>query len=377
VTTSSSITVPALDLTLQHQSIRDDLYGAIKQVIEGQRFILGDPVLRLEAAVAQYAGASFGVGCASGTDALFLSLKTLDLEQGDEVITTPFTFFATAGAIHNAGGRPVFVDIDPVTFNLDCDQVATAVTSRTRAILPVHLFGQMAAMEDLLAIAARHGLAVIEDAAQAIGARRKVEGRWQPAGSLGTATAFSFFPTKNLGGWGDGGMVVTNDEALADRVRRLRTHGGLKMYHHEEVGVNSRLDALQAAVLAAKLPHLVRWVEGRRRNAAAYTEALAGIGGVTPAVTDPRNEHVFNQYTIRAQDRDRLREHLKQRDIGATVYYPVPLHAQPCFSHLGYAGKGFPHSERACQEVLSLPVYPELTEEQRGAVVTAVREFYA
>ena len=369
--------VPLLDLKAQLQSIRDEVLPALLSVVESQQFIMGDAVRKLEAEVARTANERYGIACASGTDALLLSLKAMDLAPGAEVIAPAFTFFATAGAIHNAGGRPILVDIDPGTFNLAVDDVAAAITPRTRAIVPVHLFGQMAPMESLLKLAKRHGLAIIEDAAQAIGARRRVDGVWRLAGELGTTGAFSFFPTKNLGAWGDGGMIVTQDAALAERLAKLRTHGGAKEYDHEEVGVNSRLDTLQAAVLLAKLPHLVEWNARRRSRAACYTEGFAGLAGVTAPVTDPLNEHTFHQYTIRAERRDALQAHLKQRGIGSKVYYPRPLHLQPCFAGLGYPAGRFPESERASRHALSLPVYPELTDEQCRTVIDAIRAFYA
>ena len=368
--------VPILDLKAQHAAIRDAVLQKVMPVIEGQTFILGQPVQDLEVRVAALAHARHGIGCASGTDGLLLPLKALDLKPGDEVITTPFTFFATGGAIHNAGGRPVYVDIEPDTYNIDPRAVEAAVTPRTRAILPVHLYGQMAAMEALVPIARKHGLAVIEDACQSIGARRKVDGEWRTAGELGTATSFSFFPSKNLGGWGDGGMVVTSDDAMADRVRRLRTHGGTKMYHHDEVGLNSRLDALQAAVLLAKLPHLEAWSAARRKHAAIYTEAFAGVAEIRTPVIEKDNETIVNQYTIRAERRDALQAHLKAKGIGNAVYYPLPLHLQKCFAYLGYKQGQFPESERAAKEVISLPVYPELTPAQQDEVIAAVRGFY-
>ena len=368
--------VPMLDLKAQHAGIRDALMQRVVPVIEGQTFILGQPVLDLEAQVAALAHARHGIGVASGTDGLLLPLKALDLAPGDEVITSPFTFFATAGAIHNAGARAVFVDIDPATYNLDPGAVEAAIGPRTRAVVPVHLYGQMAALERILPAAARHGLAVIEDACQSIGARRRVEGAWRVAGELGTATSFSFFPSKNLGGWGDGGMVVTSDERMHERVRRLRTHGGTKLYHHDEVGVNSRLDALQAAVLLAKLPYLAQWSEARRANAAWYGRALAGLDAVRSPLTDPANEHIFHQYVIEAERRDELQAHLKAQGIGTAIYYPVPLHLQPCFGYLGYRHGSLPAAERAVARVLALPVYPELTEAQRTHVVGAIRGFY-
>ena len=323
-------------------------------------------------------GTPFGV--ASGTDALLLVLKTLDLQQGDEVIAPAFTFFATAGAIHNAGGRPVFVDIRPDTFNLNVAAVESAITERTRAIIPVHLFGQMADMERLRAIAREHGLFILEDAAQAVGATQKIESDVVAAGASGGAGAFSFFPSKNLGGFGDGGMITTNDGELADRLRRLRVHGGHKTYHHEEIGTNSRLDALQAAVLNAKLPFLEEWTAGRNRNAALYDERLAPLeerGLARRPVIRDGNRSVFNQYTIRVENRDGLRKELSDRGVGHAVYYPTPLHLQPCFEHLGGAVGDHPVSEEAAAEVISLPIFPELTEGELDEVVRAIEEFYS
>jgi dTDP-4-amino-4,6-dideoxygalactose transaminase len=369
--------IPLLDLRAQFETIKDDLLPALMEVIEAQHFIMGGQVRQLEEQVAAACHARFGIACASGTDALLLSLKALNLGPGDEVITTPFTFFATAGAIHNAGGRPVFVDIDPATYNFVLDQVAAAITPRTRAIVPVHLYGQLVPMERVMELAEEHGLAVIEDAAQAIGARRRIDGSWRLAGELGASGAFSFFPSKNLGGWGDGGMIVTQDEALAERLRKLRTHGGAKQYHHEEIGTNSRLDTLQAAILLKKLEHLAEWNAARRVRAATYDAAFGEIDEVAAPATDEANEHIYHQYTIRVPRRDELRQHLIDRGIGCAVYYPRPLHLQPCFAGLGYAEGSLPESERACREVLSLPVYPELTGEQQSAVIDAIREFYA
>ena len=366
--------VPLLDLKAQFRAIRDEVMPALTAAIEAQQFIMGPAVGELEAAVAALCATREAIACASGTDALLIPLKVL-LAPGDEVITSPFTFFATAGAIANAGGRPVFVDIDPATFNLDPVQVEAAITPRTRAIVPVHLYGQMAPMERLLPLAERHGLAIVEDGAQAIGARRRIDGAWRVAGGLGTVGAFSFFPSKNLGAWGDGGMMVTQDAALGERLRKLRVHGGAKQYFHEEIGTNSRLDTLQAVVLKAKLPHLADWSARRRAHARFYNEALAGLRGITPPVTDPANEHIFHQYTIRSDRRDELVAWLKQRGIGCAVYYPKPLHLQPCFAPLGYREGQFPVTERAARDVVSLPVYPELTGEQRDAVVGAIREF--
>lgn len=371
------MTVPLLDLVAQYRAIKDDVLAAMMPVIERQGFIMGAEVGRLEEAVARLSHTKHGVACASGTDALLLPLKALDLKPGDEVITTAFTFFATAGTVHNAGATPVFVDIDPETFNISPEAIEAAITPRTRAIIAVHLFGQMAPVERILPIARRHNLALIEDAAQAIGARRQIDGTWRAAGELGTAGTLSFFPTKNLGAWGDGGMVVTQDDALAERLRKLRLHGGAKQYFHEEVGTNSRLDTLQAAVLLAKLPYLEGWSAARRRNAARYTEAFRDLPAVCPPRTDPANEHIFNQYTLRVERRDDLQAHLKARGIGHAVYYPLALHLQPCFAHLGYRRGALPVTEAATESVISLPIYPELTAQQQDAVIEAVRAFYA
>jgi dTDP-4-amino-4,6-dideoxygalactose transaminase len=337
---------------------------------------MGPAVAQLEAKVAELSHARHGVGCASGTDALLLPLKALNLKPGDEIITSPFTFFATAGAIHNAGGTPVFVDIEPGTFNIDPAAVEAAVTPRTRAIMPVHLYGQMAEMERLLAIAQRRGLKVIEDAAQAIGARRSIDGVWRMAGELGWVTGYSFFPSKNLGAWGDAGMMVTSDDAAAERLRKLRLHGGAKMYHHEEVGTNSRLDTLQAAVLLAKLPHLAEWSSRRREHAAYYGAGLAEVGAVRTPVVAPGNEHIFHQYTLRVERRDALQAHLKAKGIGSAIYYPIPLHRQACFASLGYKAGSLPRSEQAAEDVLSLPIFPELTHAQLDQVIDAIAEFY-
>ena len=368
--------VPLLDLVAQYRAIKDEVLPALQAVIESQQFVMGPPVPQLEGAVARLAHAKHGIACASGTDALLLPLKALDLAPGDEVITTPFTFFATAGAIHNAGSTPVFVDIEPGTFNIDPAAVAAAITPRTRAIVPVHLYGQMAAMERLLVIARGRGVKIVEDAAQAIGARRSIDGEWRMAGELGWATGYSFFPSKNLGAWGDGGMMVTSDDALAERLRKLRLHGGAKQYHHDEVGTNSRLDSVQAAVLLAKLPHLADWSSTRRAHAATYTKALKDVAGVRTPVIDGANEPIFHQYTLRVERRDELQAHLKKHGIGTAVYYPVPLHLQNCFRHLGYTRGRLPEAERAAAEVISLPIYPELTPEQIGYVVDTIRGFY-
>ncbi len=370
------MTVPLLDLKAQYAAIKDAVMPALLAVIERQQFIMGAEVPALEEAVARVSRVRHGIGCASGTDALLLPLKALELKPGDEVICPAFTFFATAGTVHNAGGTPVFVDIDPGTFNVSPAAIEAAITPRTRAIIVVHLFGQLAALEAVLALAARRGIPVIEDAAQAIGARRRIEGHWRTAGELGWCGTLSFFPSKNLGAWGDAGMMLTQDEALAERLRRLRLHGGARQYHHDEVGTNSRLDTLQAAVLLAKLPFLEVWSRLRRERAHWYTERFRGHPAVVPPAEDPANEHIFHQYTIRVPRRDALLEHLRGRGIGCAVYYPLALHLQPCFAHLGYRPGSLPQTERAMADVVSLPVYPELTEEQQQIVADAVLEFY-
>ena len=366
--------VPLLDLRAQHAAIKEVVLQALLPLVDDQSFILGAPVSLLEADVAALSQTKFAIGCASGTDALLLALKALNIGPGDEVITSPFTFFATAGTIHNVGATPVFVDVDPQTFNINPQLAAAAVTSRTKAIMPVDLFGQMAALEEITRLVP--GMPIIEDAAQTIGARRKIDGAWRMAGETATIGTFSFFPSKNLGGYGDGGMMVTQDEALFNRLMRLRTHGSVKTYFHEEVGFNSRLDALQAQVLRAKLPFLAGWSAKRRENAAYYTAAFAGIEGLTTPFIDPANESIYNQYTIRVSRRDELKAHLAARGIGHSVYYPLPLHLQPCFAYLGYQAGACPESERSAEEVLSLPVYPELTQAQLDEVVGAVLAFF-
>jgi dTDP-4-amino-4,6-dideoxygalactose transaminase len=366
--------VPLLDLRAQHAALRDGVVAAMMEVVDAQAFILGEPVARLEAEVAALSRTRFAVGCANGTDALLLALRALDVGRGDEVVTTPFTFFATAGTIHNVGATPVFVDIDPDTFNVAPAAVGAAVTPRTRAVVPVDLFGQMAPIEQVMAAAP--GLPVIEDAAQSIGASRMVDGERRMAGEAATVGTFSFFPSKNLGGYGDGGMMVTQDERLYERLMKLRTHGSRRTYYHEEVGYNSRLDALQAAVLRAKLPHLQGWSARRREHAAYYDAAFADVPEVRTPAVDPANQSIYNQYTLRAERRDALQEHLKRCGIGTAVYYPLPLHLQPCFAYLGYRAGSCPEAERASGEVLSLPVYPELTRAQLDEVAGAVRAFY-
>lgn len=366
--------VPLLDLRAQHATIRDRVVTAMMEVVDAQTFILGEPVAQLECEVAGLSRTKYAVGCANGTDALLLAFRALDVGRGDEVVTTPFTFFATAGTIHNVGATPVFVDIDPATFNIAPAAVAAAVTPRTKAVVPVDLFGQMAPLEQVMAAAP--GLPVVEDAAQTIGASRMIDGEQRMAGEIATIGTFSFFPSKNLGGYGDGGMMVTQDERLFERLMKLRTHGSRKTYYHEEVGYNSRLDTLQAAVLRAKLPHLQQWSARRRENAAYYDAAFADVPEVRTPYIDPANTSIYNQYTLRAERRDALQAFLKERGIGTAVYYPLPLHLQPCFVYLGYQAGSCPEAERAAGEVLSLPVYPELTRAQLDEVAGAVRAFY-
>lgn len=366
--------VPLLDLKAQHAAIREAVLAAMLPVVDDQAFILGKPVAQLETAVAQLSRTKYAVGCANGTDALLIAMRALDIGRDDEVITTPFTFFATAGTIHNLGAKPVFVDIDPRTYNIRPDLAAAAVTPRTKAVIPVDLFGQVAQIEEIRRLMPR--IPLIEDAAQSIGARRSIDGEWRMAGEAATIGTFSFFPSKNLGGYGDGGMMVTQDEAIYNRLMRLRTHGSVKTYFHEEVGYNSRLDALQAAVLSAKLPFLAGWSARRRENAAYYNAAFSDIGDIGIPYVEPANESIFNQYTIRVARRDDLREQLKAKGIGHSVYYPLPLHLQPCFAYLGYKAGACPESEKASHEVLSLPVYPELTRSQLDEVVAAVRGFF-
>jgi dTDP-4-amino-4,6-dideoxygalactose transaminase len=366
--------VPLLDLRAQHATIRDEMVSAVMDVVDSQLFILGARVEELERTVAALSHTKYAVGCASGTDALLLALRALECGAGTEVITSPFTFFATAGTIHNAGSRPVFVDIDPKTFNILPEAAAAARNSKTRAVMPVDLFGQMAPIEQIMF--AMPGLPLIEDAAQSIGARRSIDGEARMAGEVATIGTFSFFPSKNLGGYGDGGMMVTQDEGLMTRLKSLRMHGGTKQYYHDEVGFNSRLDALQAVVLSTKLPHLTGWSAARRKNAAYYDAAFADLAGLTTPYVDPANESIYNQYTIRTDRRDDLQRHLKDRGIGSAIYYPLPLHLQPCFEYLGYKQGSCPESERAAKEVLSLPVYPELEKSQLDEVIDVVRGFY-
>jgi dTDP-4-amino-4,6-dideoxygalactose transaminase len=366
--------VPLLDLKAQHATIRDDVVAALMEVVDQQAFILGDPVAQLECSIAGLAQVKYAVGCANGTDAILLALRALGVGHGDDVITTPFTFFATGGAIHNVGARPVFVDIDPRSYNIDPARIAPAITSSTKAVIAVDLFGQMAPIEQVKAAA--NGLPVIEDAAQSIGASRVIDGRKVMAGEAAAIGTYSFFPSKNLGGYGDGGMMVTQDETLFEALMKLRTHGSRRTYFHEIVGYNSRLDALQAAVLRAKLPHLEAWSSARRRNAAYYDAAFGDVPEIGTPWVDPANTSIYNQYTIRVSRRDELQAFLKERGIGSNVYYPLPLHLQPCFAYLGYAQGQCPEAENAAKEVLSLPVFPELATAQLDEVIAAVRGFF-
>jgi dTDP-4-amino-4,6-dideoxygalactose transaminase len=368
--------VPLLDLKPQSATIRDDIDRVLRRVVDAQAFILGSEVADFETELATYVGAKHAIGCASGTDALVLSLHALAVRGGDEIVTTPFSFFASASCAALLGATPVFVDIEPGTFNIDAEKIEDAITSRTKAIVPVHLFGQCAAMDAILDIGVRRGIPVIEDACQAIGATHASRG----AGSMGTTGAFSFFPSKNLGAFGDGGAVTTNDDALAARLRILRVHGERERYKHEAIGWNSRLDALQAAVLRVKLPHLDRWSAGRVANADRYDRLFAEAGLVARErvqlpVRSPECGHIFNQYTIRVRQRDALGAHLKEHGIGWGIYYPIPLHLQECFGHLGYEPGDMPEAETASREVLSLPIFPELTASQIERVVSAIASF--
>ena len=365
--------VPLLDLKAQYAAIREEVLEAVNEVCEAQYFILGPKVAQLETEVAAYCGVEAACGVSSGSDALLVCLMAADIRSGDEVITTPYTFFATAGSIWRVGAKPVFVDIEPDTFNIDVTKIEAVITGRTKAIMPVHLYGQVADMDEILAIAAKHELFVIEDAAQAIGAEYK--GR--KAGSIGAAGCFSFFPSKNLGGLGDGGMVVTQDQDLAARMAQCRNHGMEPRYFHHWVGGNFRLDTLQAAGLLVKLPHLGAWSAKRRANAQRYNELLAGVAEVvTPTVRD-YNVSIYNQYCIRVPRRDELQQHLKAADIGTAIYYPLGLHQQECFTTLGYDKGDFPASEAAAAESLALPIYPELTDEQISYVAGNIKEFFA
>ena len=365
--------VPLLDLKAQYATIKAEVDAAVAEVLESQHFILGPKVEQCEDAIAAYSQCSHAIGVSSGTDALLACLMAENIGPGDEVITTPYTFFATAGAIARLGATPVFVDIDPATYNLEPRQLSSRITNRTRAIIPVHLYGQMADMDAVMAVADERGLVVIEDAAQAIGAEYK--GR--RAGSIGHYGCFSFFPSKNLGAAGDGGMVVTNDAQRAEKLRCLRAHGSKPKYYHRIVGGNFRLDALQAAVVCAKLPHLDAWTAARQHNAKRYDRLFSKSGMPIGLPEVVASRHIFNQYVIRISDRDEVQSHLKKNGVGTEVYYPVTLHLQECFAYLGHRAGAFPESERAAKETLALPIYPELTEPQARFVVDCICQFLA
>lgn len=366
--------VPMLDLSEQYQGLRTEVIEAMDQVMSSSQFILGQNVKKLEADVAKYSNVAHGIGCGNGSDAIHIALQALNVGPGDEVITTPFTFFATGGAIVRAGAKPVYVDIDPVTFNIDPEKIEAAITENTKAIIPVHLYGQMADMERIAEIAKKHNLAIVEDAAQAIGAKQN----GKSVGELGSAATYSFFPTKNLGAYGDGGMIVTNDNEAAEKCRVIRVHGSKPKYYHHVLGYNSRLDELQAAVLNVKFPHLDQWSSLRREKADTYTRLLKEKLGdlVATPVEKEGNYHVFHQYTIRVEKRDELQKFLNEQGVSTMIYYPLPLHVQPVFADLGYKEGDMPESEKAAKEALSLPMFPELKTEQQEYVVAKIAEFF-
>ncbi|MEW6129229.1 MAG: DegT/DnrJ/EryC1/StrS family aminotransferase [Acidobacteriota bacterium] len=369
--------VPLLDLGEQHKQIRAEIDTAVKRVFDSQQYILGPEVKALEEELATYCQSSYAVGCASGSDALLLALMAYDIKPGDEVITTPYTFFATIGAIVRLGAKPVLVDIEPDTFNLEISQVEAVITENTRAIIPIHLFGQCAEMDELNEIGKKHGVKIIEDAAQAIGSKYK----GKLAGNLADLGCFSFYPSKNLGGVGDGGMLTTSDNDTYQKLKALRAHGAKVKYFHDYVGINSRLDALQAAILRVKLKYLDGWAEGRIRNANFYREAfrengLVDSGAVKLPVEKEDCHHIYNQFVIRVKSRDALRKYLSENGVGTEIYYPLALHLQPCFKFLGYQEGSFPESEKASQESLAIPIYPELTKQDQGYVVETIKGFY-
>jgi len=375
--------IPLLDLKAQLETIREEVKDVVDEVLESTRYIMGPKVTELEEQVAAYCGAKYGIGVSSGTDALLISLMALDIKPGDLVLTTPYSFFATAGVIARLNATPVFVDIDPATYNIDPGRIAQWLAdnpdkvARVKAIIPVHLYGQCADMDRILAIAESHGIPVIEDAAQAIGAQYPSKNGVKRAGSMGTMGCFSFFPSKNLGGIGDGGMVTTNDAKLAEKLVKLRNHGSHPKYYHAMIGGNFRLDPIQAAVLLVKLKYLDEWHKGRQANAAYYDEHLNVTGLKKPAIAYRRDYHIYNQYIIAVPgDRDKLREFLKANDIGHEVYYPVPFHQQECFRYLGYKTGDFPHSEYAAEHTIALPIYPELSDAMQQYVIDKIHEFY-
>ena len=368
----TGVSVPLLDLEAQYRPIREELLAAITRVCDSQRFIMGPEVEALERELARAMGVPHAITMSSGTDAILATLMALGIGPGDEVVTPTYSFFATAGCVARVGATPKLVDIDPATYNVDPESLRSAITPRTKAIIPVHLYGQMADMGRLLEIADAHGIPVIEDAAQAIGA----EYHGRQAGSLGIAGCFSFFPSKNLGAFGDAGLVTTNDSALAHELKLLRNHGAEPKYFHKRIGGNFRLDALQAAVLRVKLPYLAEWTEARRANARRYDEmfASAGLGQVVLPAETAGFRHIFNQYIVRVPNRDRVRAYLADHGIGTEIYYPVPFHLQECFASLGHSRGDFPHSEAAAESTLALPIYGELTLEQQQAVVATLGE---
>ncbi len=362
--------VPLLDLKAQYAKIKDEILAAVSEVLESQRCIGGPKVEELEKRIAEISGCKYAVGTSSGTDAILNTLMSLEVGSGDEVITTPFTFFSTVGCIARVGAKPVFVDIDPKTYNINSSQVADAVTKRTKAIMPVHLFGQVADMDPIIKVAKEHNIAVIEDAAQSITSTYK--GR--KAGSIGMAGCFSFFPSKNLGGIGDGGMIVTNDEGFYQRAFIMRNHGSKPKYYHEFIGGNFRLDPIQAAALLVKLSYLNEWSEARRKNAAYYNKKFKGTVVQVPYIS-PDCVTIYNQYVVRVPRRDEVVAHLKGNNIGCEIYYPVPMHLQKCFAYLGYREGDFGESEKAAKEVMALPVYPELTDEMKDCVAQTILSF--
>ncbi|MCD6517682.1 MAG: DegT/DnrJ/EryC1/StrS family aminotransferase [Candidatus Aminicenantes bacterium] len=374
--------VPLLDLKAQYASIKEEIRTAVDDVFDSQYFILGPKVKELEQEIARYSEISYALGVSSGTDALLISLMALGIEPGDEVITTPFTFFSTAGVISRLNATPKFVDIDPDTFNMDPEKLESAITHRTKAVIPVHLFGQCADMDPILEVSSKYGLPVIEDAAQSIGAQYK----HRKAGSMAEFGVFSFFPSKNLGGAGDGGMVITRESALYDKLQVLRVHGARSKYYHKIVGGNFRLDSLQAAVLLVKLKYLDSWSEKRRKNAALYNRLFAQSGLIERGIiktpveaykdSGDRNHHIYNQYTLRTRSRDKLQEYLKEQGVSTAIYYPLPLHLQECFKDLGYLKGDLPEAEKASGSVISLPVYPELTDEQQEYIVEKISGFF-
>jgi dTDP-4-amino-4,6-dideoxygalactose transaminase len=373
----NNIIVPLLDLKAQYDTIRTEIEPVIKDVIESQYFILGPKVKELEEKVADYTDTKFGIGVSSGTDALLIALMALDISKGDEVITTPYSFFATAGVIARLGAKPVFVDIEPDYFNINPSKIENAITDKTKTIIPVHLYGQMANMNPIMEIAAKHDLFVIEDAAQAIGSKYH-DGR--KAGSIGSMGCFSFFPSKNLGGFGDAGMVVTNDEKLAEKLVHLRVHGSAPKYYHKIIGGNFRIDALQAAVLSVKLDYLDQWTNKRQQNAETYNSLFHKFGLDSTIILPKKNKdyfHIFNQYIIRVPKRDKLLKFLQSNNIGCEIYYPLPLSRQECFSYLEYKEDDFPESEKAAKETIAIPIYPELTLTQQQYVVERFVEFYS